>query len=148
MINPTRAHRLTLPGLVPIAIASCVLDGQKLEENIKEKLKSDGVELTSVDCPRGKKASDTTAFDCKATTSAGSNFTVRVTPNGKGDIQWEPVGKIVRLPDFSAQLGGQGSKVDCGTDTIIAVKGTKVTCKAMGESHDFTFKNDEGDLEP
>jgi hypothetical protein len=141
---------LLLGGLLTM-ISGCEIQNDKVEDDIKAKLKEKGVEITSIKCPKGIKLKEGSSFECEGESDRGDTFTVDVKQtDGKGSISWELVGRIVDPKEIVNNVKKNGGPPDfsCGKgDSFIAVKGTKVKCKGGGEEITFKFKNDEGDYE-
>ena len=148
---------LSLPRLVASigilsALSGCTIPASTVEDNIKEKLKKEDVEITSIKCPSDIKMKDGATFECEGESEHGDSFTIEVKQtDGKGSIKWELQGRIVDPEELEKGLKKQGGPDDTkcgkGKNKIIAVKGTKVKCKGGGDEVTLKFKNDEGDWE-
>jgi hypothetical protein len=140
-----------LLGSLLTVISGCEIQNDKVEDDIKAKLKEKGVEITSIKCPKGIKLKEGSSFECEGESDRGDTFTVGVKQtDGKGSINWELEGRIVDPKEIVDNVKKKGGPPDfsCGkSDKFIAVKGTKVKCKGGGEELTFKFKNDEGDYE-
>lgn len=130
-------------------LTGCNIQPEKIETSIKEKLAEDDVELESIKCPAGKKIEKGGTFECQGTSSLGDDFVVNVEQtDAQGSISWELVGRIIDPKQLSKNARDKlGLELDCGKKKFIAVKGTKLECKAKGQDVVLKFKDDEGDID-
>lgn len=132
------------------ALASgCTIQADMVEDSIKDELKKKDVEVDKITCPKGEKLKDGATFECKGTSDQGDDFVVKVKQtDSKGSIKWDLEGRIVDPEEFADDAKKNlGFKVDCGKKKFIAVKGTKMKCKADGKTATVTFKDDEGKID-
>jgi hypothetical protein len=150
--NGTMPHRMSrLIGCLGflVALGACKVPGGKVEENIKDYFKDEGVELTSIKCPSDIKLKEGTTFECTGESDLGDEFTIegKVT-DGQGSFKWELVGKVGKYAEIEKNLEKTGaSSAKCGKGKFIAVKGTKVKCKVDGEELTVKFTDNEGNVD-
>lgn len=139
---------IELAVVLTIGLTGCDLSGTKAAENIQKELTDKGVKLKSVVCPEGKKDKDGEKFECEGFTSDDQKFVVDVSAKGGGNITWELRGRIVTATELEEKLEKQsGQEFDCGGDPMIAVKDTKIECKAGETKVAIVFSDDKGDYE-
>jgi hypothetical protein len=145
----TSALALTLAFGFGSALTGCNVQHEKVEASIKEKLAEDDVELESIKCPSDKKLEKGGTFECQGTSSKGDDFVVTVEQtDAQGSISWQLVGRIIDPKQISKNAKDKlGIELDCGKKKFIAVKGTKLPCKANGKDLVLKFKDDEGDID-
>jgi hypothetical protein len=112
------------------------VDVAKLQNEIAPVFSSQGVTLTSVTCPAGIPASQTTPFTCTGT-ALGDQVVVKVTPDGKGGFDVKPVGllaesKVTDLvePALKAK-SGLDVDIQCPNKVIHVKDGDTFSCPAL-----------------
>ena len=134
------------------ALGGCTVPPAEIEKNIKDEFSKDDIELESVKCPADIKRKDGVTFECTGTSDLGDDFTVEVKlTDNQGSFKWELVGKIVKfsvIEDHFKELGAPADiKCGKGKGKFVAVKGTKVKCKAGGEELVVKFTSDDAKFE-
>jgi hypothetical protein len=123
----------------------CTIQHEKVEKSIREKFEEDDVAFDSIKCPKNVKLKKGGEFECEGETSLGDTFTVSVEQkDDRGSIEWELQGRIVDPKEIAKKSGGL---VDCGKEKVIAVKGTKLSCREGDKKVVLKFKNDKGDFD-
>lgn len=89
---------LAAVGLVVLTGCSKTIDEAKLQDTIRDKVAADqGITLTSVSCPKDRKAKTGDIFQCTATTDSGATITFDVTQTSdNGDVKYDS--KDVYIP--------------------------------------------------
>jgi len=124
MTSTPRALLVLSLALVASTLAvGCTIEHKKVEKSIREKFEEDDVAFDSIKCPKNVKLKKGGEFECEGETSLGDTFTVSVE-----------------------QKDANGS-VDCGKEKVIAVKGTKLSCKEGDKKVVLKFMNDKGDFD-
>ncbi len=81
-----------------LAVSACgptLIDHKKNEAAINDQLKSNGVAVRSVSCPKDVKAEAGTSFKCGVVVKNGDKYLLQMkTTDSKGTI--EPVGSLTR----------------------------------------------------
>lgn len=133
--------------LLGLGLASCTIEAKKVEASISEKLKKEDVEFESIKCPSGEKLKSGATFECQGVSDLGDEFTVSVEQtDAQGSIEWDLDGRIVDPEEFTDDVKKKANvSLDCGKQKIIAVKGTKMKCKANGNAVVIKFKNNKGE---
>ncbi|MGH1344566.1 MAG: DUF4333 domain-containing protein [Nannocystales bacterium] len=140
--------RWPIPLLVSclVGLPACELLTRKIDPDlagglVESLLTSEGLTVSSVDCPDGVKAEKDTTFECTATVDGTDvHFDMKVIDD-KGTVVATPrdhtlVVKKVE-PEIAADLKAKGhevSKIDCHGDVWVAVKGAKVSCDVFDEA--------------
>jgi hypothetical protein len=150
VIRTKIAHPSLLLGALLIVISGCEIQHEKVEADIKAKLKEKGVEITSIKCPKGIKLKEGSTFECEGESDRGDTFVVDVKQtDAQGSINWELRGRIVDIKEIEREMKAKSGLPDakCAGDSFVAVKGTKFKCKGGGEDVTFQFTNDKGDFD-
>lgn len=151
---------LTIVPLLVLSVVACAtrIDHSKVEQSIKDELKTKGVTMASVTCPDKITAKAGGTFDCTGTDDQGTNAKFTVTmKDDQGSIEWKLDGKIIdmkKLGDgMESKIAAAGKPIDvkCPEKSMIAKKGCQFACDAT-DGHDtvkihFTCSDDEGNLD-
>jgi hypothetical protein len=121
-----------------LTLASCSgssLDGKKLESQIKRKIKADGLTLTRVSCPSGRKVKKGDRFQCRGQAANGVSVTIAVLQtSGGGDVSWSPTGGLLYVPQIRDEIQRQAGDVtvDCQSADLVAARdGDALTCTSV-----------------
>lgn len=132
---------------VIVVLAGCKLKAEDMEGAMREEFTKQGIEVKDLECPGDRTMKEGDEFDCTGKSVAGDEFKVHVKQTEGGGYKWDLVGRTFDLEQYAADVGSKLSiKMDCGKGKIIAVKGTKFTCKWDEKSADILVTDDEGTL--
>jgi len=144
--------RLLAPISILFALLGCTVSPGRVEESIKDEFKKDDIELESIKCPADIKQKDGATFECTGTSDLGDEFTVEVKlTDDKGSLKWELVGKVFKYDALEERVKELGASADVkcgkGKGKFVAVKGTKVKCRAGAEELVVKFTNNDAKFE-
>jgi uncharacterized protein DUF4333 len=120
------------------------LDGNKLEGQIKRRIKAGGVELPKLSCPSGRKVKKGDRFQCKGEAANGVPITVAVVQtSGSGSVSWNVTRGLLDVPRIRDEIQRQAGDVtvDCQSPDLVAARdGDPITCQAttVGEPKQTT----------
>jgi uncharacterized protein DUF4333 len=123
------------------------LDGNKLEGQIKRRIKAGGVELPKLACPSGRKVKKGDRFQCKGEAANGVAITVAVVQTSDGgSVSWNVTGGLLDVPSIEDAIQRQARDagevtVDCQSPDLVAVRdGDSLTCQSttVGEPKQST----------
>ena len=121
-----------------VTLASCSgssLDGKKLENQIKTRLKTGGVTLTKLSCPSGRKVKKGDRFDCRGVAANGVPITVAVVQtSGGGSVSWNVTRGLLDVPRIRDEIQRQAGDVtvDCQSADLVAARdGDALTCTSI-----------------
>lgn len=137
-MTPTR--RL-LAVVAVVALAGCSgdssLNTNKLAGQMQRRLRSAGVRLKRIECPKARPLKNADTFDCHATAKNGALITIRaVQSDTRGHVRWEVVSGLIDVAtvrdnitkDF-ADVSGLTVTVACPAgNTIAANDGKTFVC--------------------
>lgn len=126
-------------GLTLTACGNKSLDANKLEGQIRSRVKAGGVTLTRLNCPGGREVKRGDRFQCRGQASNGVPITVAVVQTSSGgNVSWNVTRGLLDVTEIEQAIQTEAPgevTVDCQSPDLVAARdGDALTCVATTES--------------